>query len=396
MKELHARFQNLIIQILEKEGYQDFVLEPETVTSKGHRPGFITTNSSGEKFVAEVCVYRSSQISGTLVAFALKRLRQSISHYRKHGIKRGILVTSAAIPKTLLESLDFENSMFKVWDYPKLYTLVEKHPDLEIQFEQIINELRPFQASSYAEPIIASEFAAWLSENVERQPVTGKINVSESGDTIEAAGTSQSHSHAFAEGLGKWYAQKIEEMIEKVPEPMGAALETKIKASVHGNKGKAASEFEEICLEILKYLFEPKLVAWRKQSSTEQLHRFDAIARIASKHDFWQMLQSHYKAMYVIFEFKNHEDKITQHEIYTTEKYLYLPAMRSLAIVISREGANDNAQIAARGALREHGKVILNLSIEDVCNLLKLKDSGKDPEDGMIEILDEMLMKIER
>jgi hypothetical protein len=98
----------------------------------------------------------------------------------------------------------------------------------------------------------------------------------------------------------------------------------------------------------------------------------------------------------VVFEFKNHTRFITQGEIYSTEKYLFVPAMRSVALIISRKGADKNAKAVMRGALRETGKLMLSLSLDDIYKMLEMKDKGDDPNTLLFELLDEMLMKLER
>ena len=44
--------------------------------------------------------------------------------------------------------------------------------------------------------------------------------------------------------------------------------------------------------------------------------------------------------------------------IYITEKYLFNAALRNVAIVISRKGFSDGACFAAKGCLKENGKMI--------------------------------------
>jgi hypothetical protein len=120
------------------------------------------------------------------------------------------------------------------------------------------------------------------------------------------------------------------------------------------------------------------------------------VARVASKHDFWNTIVHQFRSRYIIFEFKNYKAKIKQGQIYTTEKYLFGSALRSTAIIISRSGADKNALAAARGALRESGKLMINLSMDDLCNMLNLKDNGDDHNTVLLERVDEMLMKLER
>jgi hypothetical protein len=45
--------------------------------------------------------------------------------------------------------------------------------------------------------------------------------------------------------------------------------------------------------------------------------------------------------------------------------------MRGTAFIVSRKGANDNALKAARGALRESGKLIICLSLDDKFDMLE-------------------------
>jgi hypothetical protein len=97
-----------------------------------------------------------------------------------------------------------------------------------------------------------------------------------------------------------------------------------------------------------------------------------------------------------VFEFKNYGTKIKQGQIYTTEKYLFGTALRSTAIIISRNGADSHALVAAWGALRESGKLIVNLDLDDLCKMLHYKDVGDDHNSLLIERIDDMLMRLER
>lgn len=90
--------------------------------------------------------------------------------------------------------------------------------------------------------------------------------------------------------------------------------------------------------------------------------------------------------------------KITQKEIYTTEKYLYSKALRSVAIIISRNGANKNAILATKGCLRENGKLIICLSDEDLEKLIKLKNEDGERSTAVFlgERLDDLLITLDK
>lgn len=167
------------------------------------------------------------------------------------------------------------------------------------------------------------------------------------------------------------------------------------------NPGKEeSSKYEQICVEILKYVFGENLSLWRtQQKSNDGLYRFDLCCKIkhGDNQEFFDTLQDFFNTKYVVFEFKNYKDLISQSEIYTTEKYLYKTALRSVAIIVSRKGADNNALLAAKGCLRENGKLILCLSDEDLHNLINLKLSKEKPTAEVLsDMLDDMLINLEK
>lgn len=165
-----------------------------------------------------------------------------------------------------------------------------------------------------------------------------------------------------------------------------------IPAGKEGWKG-----YEKKTTEILKYLFESDLTVWEEQQVTDDdLSRFDLVCRILPEDDFWRSLIQAFNSRYVLFEFKNYTDSITQAQIYTTERYLYPRALRSVGIIVSRIGATEHAKSAAKGALREHGKLILLLDDGDLTKMLKTRDSGGSASDYLSYKLDEFLLSLSR
>ena len=155
--------------------------------------------------------------------------------------------------------------------------------------------------------------------------------------------------------------------------------------------------YENAATEALKYALSEHFAAWLTQQGSEtRISIYDLIGRISSDHDFWNTIVTQFHSRYVIFEFKNYTDKIGQGQIYTTEKYLYKTALRATGIIISREGPDENAIAAAKGALREHGKLIINLTTDHLLEMLDLKDSGDDPTKIIVDLVDDMLMRLER
>lgn len=159
------------------------------------------------------------------------------------------------------------------------------------------------------------------------------------------------------------------------------------------------SEYENLCQEILEYLFNNELGLWHAQkNSNDGLYRLDLICRIKDDEvsAFWKMIQQYFYSKYIVFEFKNYKEKITQKEIYTTEKYLYTKALRGVAIMISRKGHDKNADKAIRGILRENGKLIISINNADLACMIKMKMNNAIPSDYLYEKLDDLLITLEK
>lgn len=160
-----------------------------------------------------------------------------------------------------------------------------------------------------------------------------------------------------------------------------------------------ARNFEIICTDLLKEIFCDDLTLWREQPhSNKDLYRFDLLCRTKDniQKTFWSIVEKYYNSKYVVFEFKNYTEPVTQKEIYTTEKYLYEKALRKVAIMISANGYDENAQWAAKGCLRENSKLILLLSSSDLCEMAKVKQNQDDPSGYLLNLLDGLLLELEK
>ena len=169
---------------------------------------------------------------------------------------------------------------------------------------------------------------------------------------------------------------------------------------VTGENAKRRSPvYEELCHDILKYLFDDELSLWHKQQkSNDDLYRFDLICKIKDGNvsGLWTTILQCFNTKYVIFEFKNYAEPITQKEVYTTDKYLYLKALRGVAIIVSCKGASPNANKAIRGTLRENGKLILSLDNSDLCEMIRIKMDEGTPADYLYSKFDNLLIDLEK
>ena len=190
------------------------------------------------------------------------------------------------------------------------------------------------------------------------------------------------------------------DVLQQIPENKkdSPSWEAKLKQIMPGSE--QFQRYESLCIEILKYVLGDYLSLWRiQESANDGLYRFDLCCKIKNgvEQDFFDTIKHYFNTKYIVFEFKNYTEEITQKEIYTTEKYLYEKALRKVAIIISRLGADDHAKQAARGSLRETGKLIICLSDKDLLEMINIKTRGEDePAEYLSSILDDILVCLEK
>ncbi len=140
-------------------------------------------------------------------------------------------------------------------------------------------------------------------------------------------------------------------------------------------------QYELLCMDVCKLLFSPDLYEFKRQAkTTDGGNQFDFICRIQAGNEFWDGVRNDFRTKAIIFECKNYSEKIGPDQIYSTERYLFAGALRTVCLLISRLGADEYAMRAAQGAMRESGKLIVLLSNSDLIEMLKLK-----PQDGAVE-----------
>jgi hypothetical protein len=164
-----------------------------------------------------------------------------------------------------------------------------------------------------------------------------------------------------------------------------------------GRTGAAWRLFEEVGVEALRYLFHRQFHAWQEQENVggdEQ--RFDVLAKVKGDDVFSRMLVEDFRSRYVLFEFKNYAAPVKPNLIHVTEKYLFPTALRATAIVISPKGLSPAATAATHGALRDVGKLILDLDVPTLCRLLRAEDLGTSPDAEMERLLDAFLQTVGR
>ncbi len=136
-----------------------------------------------------------------------------------------------------------------------------------------------------------------------------------------------------------------------------------------------AKQYEIICLDIIDYLFSQSLLEAQTQCRSEDgLNIFDIVYRVNPSHAFWETLTRDFRARVIVFECKNYGDEIGPGQVYTTERYMSTKALRSICFLLSRKGPNEHARLAAAGAMRDSGKLMIFLSDGDLERMISAKD----------------------
>lgn len=338
--------------LLESFGYSQIDYE-----KREHDSWDLVLQKSNQKLWVECKAYKSQDVSPHVANELLKTL---IMRKKKHNLSQEdviLLIVSSNIPSYQKDEI-FKRYRIIVWDIENLVFYSKNDPALLKRLSQI----------TYF-PI----------DHIEGQPCaevkTAKLLINSIADKhLEDA---------------EIEANKTEQLLQRLNDcPAGT---------------ETSREFEKICEDILRHLLEAnyfnRLTSQHK--TNDQHFRMDLIGSLKitqnndeSMHPLWQMLVQHYNTHFVVFEFKNYTDKIDQNLIYITEKYLFDAALRNVAFIISREGFSDSAKFAAEGCLKEHGKLIIDVTKNDLIKMLE--SPGDNPADYLLTKLEEFLMRISK
>lgn len=152
--------------------------------------------------------------------------------------------------------------------------------------------------------------------------------------------------------------------------------------------------YEDVCMEILSYLFVPPLERPEFQRRTGGgLLRRDALFTNCVEQGFWHRIWHRYEANFILFEFKN-TDKLEPSDVDQAVKYLLLGqhAIGRFGIILSRKPPSQPALKTRRAWFARDNVVVLLIDDDLVLRMLELREAGKDP----VEILQVQYEKLLR
>lgn len=163
------------------------------------------------------------------------------------------------------------------------------------------------------------------------------------------------------------------------------------------------SQFEDLCTEILTFLFVPPLNQATRQGRTYSgVNRRDAIMpnRNIVPNDNpiaknWHHLFIELNARMILFEFKNYDtSEIGHEEVNQTRNYM-TAAMGKLSIMICSKIPNDAAHRQRNTIFSQDNKVILFLTKEQLKEMLLIKDRNEEPSDLIMDLLERFYIQHE-
>ena len=157
-------------------------------------------------------------------------------------------------------------------------------------------------------------------------------------------------------------------------------------------------QYEDICIDILKFLFIPPLHGPQIQArSLSGVDIRDAIFpnRNLDQQSIWGQLRHELGARLVLFEFKNYDSEtIGSSEVDQIRNYLTNP-MGKLGIMVSSKEPHENAKKRRNQVYTSEGKVILLLTSDHLREMIHMKERGDDPTLLIMEQVELFYMQYE-
>ena len=171
----------------------------------------------------------------------------------------------------------------------------------------------------------------------------------------------------------------------------GQRLSTEFDLVKPGREG--ARKLDQVAEKAIRFLFADQFQRWTTLLGTpeEGTLRPLMLARAVPRHAVLRALLDDLGARFVIFAVDNGAEPVGAGQVLALERHLYPQAGRSVAIYLTRAGGEPAARRAAIAALRDHGKLILTVSLAELKEMLFAKDRGDEFADLLFERANDLL-----
>lgn len=347
--DIYMGFERLCSEILEANGYEIYGLHSMLTSTDNYKfeVDFFAKNQNHD-FIVEVKFYRSERENSSLLTRAASMLSRKSQALNK---KDKLLIVACFVSPMIRASLKKVYGI-TVYDRNDLLRLAIVNTRLAIQLDMVLEPSK---------------------DETKIEKISNKITYTKDIDFKKIREENDLYSLQIQSE-----SRKLKDELQQVPSGEG-------------------SSYEEVCKKILMFIFDSQLSGWHSQLSTfDSLNRYDLVCRVKSDTDMWSFVINEMKSRYVVFEFKNYTDPISQQQILTTEKYLSPKSFRSVAFIISRMAISNSAAVMCQGAMREHGKLIINLCDDDLVIMMEKKVDGLEPSDYLFSLVDNFLLGLPR
>jgi len=346
-----ALVENIIVPLLKKQGYAKILRGgTEKINDNLQSEIDVIAKKDNSTFLLEVKAYRGIHISTEIINNAVNQILKYKNDYIETTGDNNlecILVMFCKIDQSIKHKV-LEKFNLVIWDISNLIYLCEE----EQLLMDMLTQYLPYPISDVeaATPLIHINYIV----DKQHEAIVGKVDYT-------------------------------------------AKLIDSLRECQSGKKDGNDRKYELICTDIIKYLFNSEFTRISPQHKTnDDMFRMDLLCSIKGNSVFWEFLINFYRTKFVVFEFKNYEDCITQNLVYITEKYLFPIALRNVAFIISRKGFDKNAYNASIGCLRENGKLIIGLNDADLIYMIEEKANGREPSDYLLDKVELLLMSVSK
>jgi hypothetical protein len=324
-REIQMNFRSLAEKILAREGA--IIVENAWKTKNGKTPptapDFVFKRPpENELTVVEAKLLRSRRLEDALFRNALEEVKR----YRDaRKAKHGILILTADL--TELQAQEAERQGVTLWGISQLVPLALKTPTLAEALSDLLREV-----SSDGEQF--AEIMQQLEANTARSKARGD----------------------------------------------GAKLVAEFDQIKPGREGQR--RFEQVGEKAMRLLLSDQVQRWSVPVITEDgMSRPALVVRLMPRHDVWSTLCADLGSRYMTIGFLNQPDAAGHGDILSAARHLYPRATRSIALVLARAGWDGAWRRAAIELLREQGKLVLPVGLQDLKDMLIARDSGDEYHD---------------
>lgn len=208
-----------------------------------------------------------------------------------------------------------------------------------------------------------------------------------------------------AEKIGKLFKIEISKTSHPIFQTMFASIISKSSNSPEEDlidklkkceKGKLSwSEFQKLTGQILEYLFCPPLETPISESADiNNINRRDWIIPNYADSGFWHFIREKYHADYIVVDAKNYKAPISKGQILQIANYLKEHGAGLFAIIVTRLGANNGAQITMREQWMGNQKMIVILDDTHLEAMLLAKMTGGEPTKIIGQVIEQFRLSM--